>query len=188
MLAKGAGPSLFGVLLGSDIASTIAVGASAIATFILALFTWRLAKKTTAMAESADAEAKAVVEQGKSIKDQADAVALQAQAATEQAALTRESLQTSVRPWLTLGQGKPAGVAPYQANQRIGIFTTESLISVGLSLTNVGNGVGQVPLLRFALHETESGSHVHIWSSRPCDHRPTSQSSLGLAYRFARSP
>lgn len=94
--------------------------AVAVATLGLAIATWRMARKTGDVATHTEAEAKAVAEQ--------------VLVANKQVQASSAQLRAAIRPWM-------AGAAPSQF-PRVEQEHGEGNFLIGLTLKNVGNGLG----------------------------------------------
>jgi hypothetical protein len=149
----------------------VAAIASTLATLVLAFFTWRLARQTATMAKATQDEALAVSVQGDAVQlqaaatqQQAGAVAAQASAAAEQLTLTRQALQASIQPWLTIPKRvrEPDSMRFGHVIQVIN-RPDDADVYIMLSLSNVGNGLAVVDAQR---------SVVSGWSSANDDLRP----------------
>jgi hypothetical protein len=161
---------------GWTIASTVAVAASAAVTAAMAYYTRRAAEKTAAMATAAQKEADAVVEQGLSIKSQAEATAAQAAAVEEQATasghqveLTRQSLEASFLPWLTLGTDEQVVRLTEVAGGTFTSLVPDLVVNdmadpfqVSIRLRNVGTGLAVIDATTSVLvgwKDPRSGEH-----------------------------
>lgn len=119
---------------GWTIASTVAVGGSAVVTAIMAWYTRSVAQRSADVAELTKTEVEAVVRQGVAIERQAAAT-------TEQARLAESALAAQVQPWLTLGNAQAQSGRGRAPTPPLLVGTSGERLTVSIAVRNVGNGL-----------------------------------------------